>query len=109
MTLGPDGIVIVRKGLAKDNLIMSADGNEQLYVRHYPIVEVKDFINVSGAGDCFASGFIAGMVAGKPEEICVSIGFATAKTALYSQSAVPNEIFKRDHESWKTPALYTTL
>lgn len=109
ITLGSDGIVIVRRGLASENFNEYDNINDQVSIRHYPTKEIKDFVNVSGAGDCFASGFIAGMVAKQPEEICVAIGFASAKTALYSSAAVPREIFQMNHEAWKTPAFYKTL
>lgn len=109
ITLGSDGILIVRRGLASDYFNEPYNKNVQVSIRHYPTNEIKDFVNVNGAGDCFASGFIAGMIAKQPEEICVAIGFASAKTALYSSAAVPREIFQRNHAAWKTPAFYKTL
>lgn len=109
VTLGADGILIVRRGLATDKFRKTVDKNYQISARHYPAEYIKDFINVSGAGDCFASGFIRGMLAQQSEEICMSIGFASAKKALYSSSAVPTKIFDRSHSSWKTPAVYNTL
>ncbi|KAF7268122.1 hypothetical protein GWI33_018728 [Rhynchophorus ferrugineus] len=45
----------------------------------------------------------------QPEETCMSVGFAAAVTALYSQSPVPSKIFSRDHVSWKQKANYVTL
>lgn len=101
VTLGPDGILIVKRSLTTDR--------SKISIRHYPTEQIKDFINVSGAGDCFASGLIAGLVAQEPEEICVSIGFASAKKALYSSAAVPREIFDRSHIAWRTPAIYKTM
>lgn len=109
ITLGSDGIVIVRRGLASDTFNESYNKNTPVSIRHYPTDKIKDFVNVSGAGDCFASGFIAGMIAQEPEEICVAIGFASAKTALYSSAAVPTEIFQKNHEAWKTPTFYKTM
>lgn len=109
VTLGSDGIVIIRRGLANDNFTKTGVKNAEISARHYPAQEIKDFINVSGAGDCFASGFIAGMIAQEPEDICVSIGFASAKTALYSSAAVPKEIFQKNHKAWKTHAFFKTL
>lgn len=109
VTLGPDGVVIIRRGLASENFSKSSNKKAQISVRHYPTEEIENFVNVSGAGDCFASGFIAGMTAEKSEEICVSIGFASAKTAINSNAAVPYKIFERSHKAWTTPASYNVL
>lgn len=50
----------------------------------------EDIINVSGAGDSFASGFIAGMLQGWTASECVWKGMISARCALKSPSAVPN-------------------
>lgn len=50
----------------------------------------EDIVNVSGAGDSFTSGFIAGMLQGWTANECVWKGMNSACCALKSQSAVPN-------------------
>lgn len=109
VTLGSDGIVIIRKGSANDNFNKPLNVNLQVTARHYAIEEIKDVVNVSGAGDCFASGLIAGMLEEQPEAICVSIGFSSAKSALFSSAAVPQKIFERNHEAWQKSTPYKTL
>lgn len=81
VTLGPIGILMARKN----------DSKSALYVRHgkyipvtnsnksqfrlYETQKIQDIVNVSGAGDSFASGFIVSMIKGLSEDICVSVGF----------------------------------
>ncbi|CAG9823377.1 unnamed protein product [Phaedon cochleariae] len=108
VTLGSDGLLIARRGSATDNFQENLQLSSE-HVRHYPIEEIHDLVNVSGAGDCFSSGFIAAAISGMPEEVCVSVGFAAAKLALQCQAAVPIEMFDKGHECWKTPAKYQTI
>lgn len=107
VTLGPQGIIICRKGEATDPLLKTKSA--KVSVRHYPVKERNDFVNVNGAGDCFASGFIAALLQNYPENKCVSVGFASALMALYSQSPVPDKIFDKHHESWGIEANFITL
>lgn len=78
-------------------------------MRHYPTKEITTVVNVSGAGDCFTSGFISALVSGESEEVCVSVGFAAAQLALQSQAAVPKNIVDKSHKSWQSRALYNTI
>lgn len=57
-------------------------------VRFYAAPTIATIVNVSGAGDSFASGFVAAQIAGRPEAVCVSVGFASAAAALQSRGAV---------------------
>uniref|UniRef100_A0A6P7H963 Uncharacterized protein LOC114347715 n=1 Tax=Diabrotica virgifera virgifera TaxID=50390 RepID=A0A6P7H963_DIAVI len=108
VTMGHQGILIGRKGFATDSFQQKVT-NEKFGARHYPTKEITHLVNVSGAGDCFASGFICALVSGKSEEICISVGFAAAELALFSESAVPKSMFDPSHESWNVPAKYTTI
>ncbi|XP_066159167.1 uncharacterized protein [Euwallacea fornicatus] len=107
VTLGPSGIILARRGRAEDSPLKWS--NNKISVRYYPVEERKDFVNVSGAGDCFASGFIAALLRNCPESVCVSVGFASALTALYSQSPVPKEMFDVSDVSWQSEAKYREL
>lgn len=108
VTLGSKGILIARKALATDTFLHKNSNNE-VHIRHYPTCEVTNLVNVSGAGDCFASGFITALTSNKSEEICVSVGFAAAILALQSECAVPEAIFDKSHECWNIPAKYKSI
>ncbi|KAG5878902.1 hypothetical protein JTB14_023559 [Gonioctena quinquepunctata] len=108
VTLGAKGVLIIRKGLATDKFLMNEPTAGE-HIRFYPTEAIQDLVNVSGAGDCFASGFAVALISGMSEKVCVSVGFAAAKLALQSQSAVPKEIFYRSHPSWKRSALYKDI
>lgn len=110
ITLGARGLMVVRRATARDPLhphtsIATAD----VRVRHYKTVEITELVNVSGAGDCLASGIIVAMLAGLPESVCVSVGFAAAQMALQSRSAVPSMLFDNRHISWTQSAAYVEL
>lgn len=108
VTLGAQGIVLARKNKATQPLLRIQE-TEETEVRHYPVTEEKNVVNVSGAGDCFASGLIAGMLQGLTEENCVSFGFAAARASLYSANTVPNDLLSKCEELWKLPAEYVSL
>lgn len=97
VTLGPEGVLIARKGHAGDSPMENAHLEGKPSVRHYPVQGKTQVINVSGAGDCFASGFIAGLLQNCSESQCVSAGFSAAVAALQSQDPVPEAFFKGQH------------
>ncbi|CAH4030798.1 unnamed protein product [Pieris brassicae] len=78
ITMGAKGVMVVKY---KDS--------GEIYLKFYPTQGLKTIENVSGAGDCFASGFIYGMLNDKPEETCVSIGFKCAEASLLCKTTVP--------------------
>jgi ribokinase len=53
-------------------------------------VEVKD---VTGAGDCFAAGFLAGLIMGEDPEVCGFLGTYAAASCItgYGRESYPNE------------------
>ena len=53
-------------------------------------VEVKD---VTGAGDCFAAGFLAGLIMGEDLETCGLLGTHAAASCItgYGRESYPNE------------------
>lgn len=109
VTLGAQGLVIASKNNAAQPLLPLQESSSDVEVRHYPVVEEKCVVNVSGAGDCFASGLIAGMLKGLSEENCVSFGFAAARASLYSTKTVPDDLLSKCEELWKQPAKYILL
>ncbi|XP_045760810.1 pseudouridine-metabolizing bifunctional protein C1861.05 [Maniola jurtina] len=62
---------------------------KELDVQVYPAKILNTVENVSGAGDCFASGFIHGILQNLQESQSISIGFETAKQALLIKETVP--------------------
>lgn len=109
VTLGGHGLLVVRRQPASMPLLSTEGDWKEISVRHYPAPNVGRLVNVSGAGDCLASGMIAGMLKGSSEGRCVSIGLAAAGLALRSNNAVPDVLFDGDHECWSQDAEYTRV
>lgn len=111
VTLGSLGVVVARHNhdipFFKDSQYIEKDTDFQL--RYYPSTSTPEIVNVSGAGDSFSSGLIAGMVQGLPESVCVSIGFEAAKRALMSKNAVPETYFNRKHDCWNKKSPFEEL
>lgn len=120
ITLGALGVIIVRRdgaqkcfysGTAPATYINDTDfrTNGHHQGRFYAAQKIEKIVNVSGAGDSFNSGFIAAMIRGHPEPVCVSVGFEAAKSALQSQGAVPKTYFDFEHYCWSKAAHYTDI
>lgn len=105
VTLGSDGVLIARKATSSDSFL-SEPKNNNIEIRHYPAERVEGIINVSGAGDSFASGLILSTLKGLSEEKSVSVGFSAAKAALQSSSTVSDKMFIQNLEKWKNCAMY---
>lgn len=114
VTLGHFGILLGRK---KMNANMAFYKNQTGYIhpygkrdtiaRFYAAPRLENVVNVSGAGDSFASGFIVAMLKELPENVCVSVGFEAAAAALRAQSAVPSRYFDEYHKCWQTPSSFS--
>lgn len=78
-------------------------------LRYYHSEPIKTIVNVSGAGDSFSSGFIAGMLRGLPEDVCISVGFEAANKALHSKNAVAEFYFDDKHHCWHTASPFQPL
>ncbi|XP_063224760.1 uncharacterized protein LOC134532271 [Bacillus rossius redtenbacheri] len=106
VTLGKLGLVVARRGDARDVLMqeggrMRGRGDDALApvsARVYSVPEARDVVSVSGAGDCLAAGFIAGVLSRLSEEQCVAVGVCAARLSLRSASAVPARLF--DVRKW---------
>lgn len=115
VTLGDIGIMMVRKNDSKNvfydrhgRYIPAAKCNKSQF-RLYETQKINDIVNVSGAGDSFASGFIVSMVKGLDEDVCVSVGFEASKCALMSSSPVPSKYFDSNHPCWLNGAVSKEL
>lgn len=112
-SLGSLGVVVGRFQDAKtpyfdkDGNMITELGTFQL--RYYQSEPIKTIVNVSGAGDSFSSGFIAGMLRGLPENVCISVGFEAANKALHSKNAVAESYFDDKHHCWRTPSPFQSL
>lgn len=111
ITLGSLGVVVARHNpdiaFFKDYKYIEKNSDFQL--RYYPSTPIPDIVNVSGAGDSFSSGLIAGMLDGLPESVCISIGLEAANRALMSKNAVADIYFNRKHECWVTKSPFQQL
>ncbi|XP_033232223.1 pseudouridine-metabolizing bifunctional protein C1861.05 isoform X3 [Belonocnema kinseyi] len=96
-TLGPLGVLVVRKASKEDafydekgRLIENEDIQSHLYP---PLSQVAEKhiqqISVSGCGDCLAAGIIVGILNGLDEANCISHGLKAAAVSLTSFEAVP--------------------
>ncbi|XP_013144427.1 PREDICTED: pseudouridine-metabolizing bifunctional protein C1861.05 [Papilio polytes] len=84
VTMGKKGVITV------NNASEQPSTEKKPNVQYYSVEKLNNVENVSGAGDCFASGYIHGILSCYQESHCVSLGFEAAKSALLSKSTVPN-------------------
>lgn len=80
--------VIVTMG-SKGVITMRRNRSHNIVTKFYPTEPIPKIENVSGAGDCFASGFIVGMLSGLQESQSIFLGFEAAKMALLCRNTVP--------------------
>lgn len=109
VTLGELGLVIARKYTASDALILRNETCDNVQIRHYPVKKLTNIANVSGAGDCFASGIVWAMLQGYSEERSVAIGFAAARASLFCTVAVPHNLLDNCRDFLQTTAPYVAL
>jgi len=72
--LGPKIVVITDK----NKPIQCFDGKKKYKIKPHPVKVVER----TGAGDAFASGFVAGLVADKPIEYCLSLGLKEGESVI---------------------------
>ncbi|XP_053692878.1 uncharacterized protein LOC128741242 [Sabethes cyaneus] len=110
VTLGSHGVAIIRRTSEKKPFFdrkghylkpASATEDGTFQSRFYRARPLQQIVNVSGAGDSFCSGFIAAMLDGQPESVCVNVGFEAACCALGSKGAVAERYFDREHSCWQ--------
>ncbi|KAK0180274.1 hypothetical protein PV327_005935 [Microctonus hyperodae] len=103
-TMGPEGLLVTRKGNATDVFYNFTNNSSyevnnsmacnEIESRIYPpLLNIDDNINkgysVSGCGDCLAAGIISGMLKGYDELSSVSLGLRAAAISLQSFETTP--------------------
>lgn len=91
VTMGAGGVIVVRSDSNEDCFTANGKQKQCLKIRHYPVTVVNNIMNVSGAGDCFASGFIHGMLLGFEEAQCIAIATQASVNALRTKNTVPKQ------------------
>lgn len=116
ITLGYYGVAVVRRACEQVPFFDGTKTYQRLVadkpqMRFYPGRKLDYIVNVSGAGDSFSSGFIAAMLDGRMEPVCVEVGFEAACCALASKGAVAELYFARNHPCWNeaTGARFITI
>ncbi|XP_033120671.1 pseudouridine-metabolizing bifunctional protein C1861.05-like [Anneissia japonica] len=119
LTLGPDGILVCRNTEPEDMFPCSyvtrrdESAMSMASLLHYPACsEVHlpgEVVSVSGAGDCLASGVMAGILQGHEPDICIKGGLLAANHSIRSLKTVPDSIRSQDFsvESIKNWAPWT--
>ena len=64
----------------------------QNQVQHFKVAPEENVVSVSGAGDCLAAGFIAGLLKGHDTTTSVEFGLRAASLSLKNTFTVPNEL-----------------
>lgn len=109
VTLGYYGVAVIRRACEQVPFFDAAVTYQRQIadkpqMRFYPGRKLDYIVNVSGAGDSFSSGFIAAMLDGRLEPVCVEVGFEAACCALASKGAVAELYFGRSHPCWDEAA-----
>lgn len=91
VTMGSKGVITMK------------NVGHQNEAKFYPTEPISKIESVSGAGDCFASGFIHGMLSGYKESHCIFLGFEAAKMALLCKHTVPSNINIINKSLFKEP------
>ncbi|CAH2099884.1 unnamed protein product [Euphydryas editha] len=96
VTRGSAGVVTIK---AMEENTISSSNTKKIEVRQYVSEVLNTVENVSGAGDCFFSGFINGHLLGLQECESIGAGFSAAKDALLSKKTVPDTFKKNNYET----------
>eukprot|EP00095_Tigriopus_kingsejongensis_P001583 maker-scaffold831_size90909-snap-gene-0.15 protein:Tk01583 transcript:maker-scaffold831_size90909-snap-gene-0.15-mRNA-1 annotation:"pseudouridine-metabolizing bifunctional" len=109
VTLGDDGVLVVRRGSSKEPLPLRNDplvkSRSEFTVSavHYPVRKICDAVSVSGAGDCLSAAFIVAILEGRTQGQAVAAGVQAAAFSLADTKSVP-EILSRDIIDWEAEA-----
>lgn len=90
VTMGKHGMLMV-SCLTTDEPVLNGFTKKisECHFRYYPPIKISNVQNTSGAGDCTASGFIAGALSGLTEPECVELGLKAGLDSLQSNNPVP--------------------
>lgn len=80
------GIVVITD---KNKLITCYDGNKKYFLTPHKNIKV---VERTGAGDAFASGFVAGQIVGKSIEECLNLGLKESEAVIQHFGAKNNLI-----------------
>ncbi|XP_076052857.1 uncharacterized protein LOC143032269 [Oratosquilla oratoria] len=95
VTLGSHGFLLVRRAQqtqVDSPLLTSVDAGGDVVGLHFQAKRMDHIVSVSGAGDCLAAGFIAGMLKGKGVSECAALGVEAAALSMGASPAVPEEL-----------------
>ena len=76
------------QGSVTDETAPEKGGSRQIRILHVPSVPDLTCVDTTGAGDCFAAGFINGMCGGLSTEECARMGCAAASCSIEEMGAV---------------------
>ncbi|XP_065215104.1 uncharacterized protein LOC135841833 [Planococcus citri] len=76
--------------LSRHGILMVTLKQDKPKATYYKAIELNSIENVSGVGDCLASGYIAAMLNGCAESDCVRVGLNAAVQSLLSLQTVPD-------------------
>lgn len=82
------GIIVITD---KNKLISCYDGNRKYFLKPHDIKVVER----TGAGDAFASGFVAGIIVGKPINECLKLGLKESESVIKAFGSKNNLIRMR--------------
>ncbi|ESO85355.1 hypothetical protein LOTGIDRAFT_221393 [Lottia gigantea] len=111
VTLGQYGVLLCKKmqnNTTKTTISFQVEG--KLEAKHYPAYNVapEEIVSVSGAGDCFISAFVNGVIHGHHHDDCVKLGLFAAELSLRSSEAVPQTIHPEDFSLSKMDSVLAT-
>ncbi|XP_071036915.1 uncharacterized protein [Parasteatoda tepidariorum] len=93
VTLGAHGVLVISNLQSTSFLVGKLTSQKgELRATYYPSLKTNSIVSVSGAGDCFASGMIGGILRGLPRDFCVQVGQRAAILSLASHLTVPETI-----------------
>lgn len=115
VTLGPKGVISVRKNSERAKFLnenyqyIRPTASNSIVAKFYETHPIPNIVNVSGAGDSFTSGFVAALIHGNDEDVCVSVGIDCARNALSSNSPVAMHYNTSEHVSWRQKSKYNLI
>lgn len=90
ITLDRHGVMLI----SNNDESTSSDGKSTVKFVTPPRIEAHEIVSVSGAGDCFNSGFLCGLMNAFNVETCLELAKECAMESLRSEQAIPETINK---------------
>lgn len=96
LTLGKLGVLIAHCDKTGTHLPLKGSKifkrPEDMVAKFFPVYGLENVLSVSGSGDCFAAGLLAGILHGHPLDLSIKLGLMTANLSLLSTETVPDTI-----------------